>query len=175
MKAEEGVLLSSGKLFLTGFIFSASLLAISVYMQYGMQLEPCPLCILQRLAVAVVAVLFLLATLHNPGVSGVKLYSSLIMLVGAAGGAISARHVWLQSLPADQVPSCGPGLDFIVDNFPPIDAFRMIFSGSGECAEVSWSFLGLSIPAWTLVAFCFMALLALMAIVQSVKRNDWLI
>lgn len=168
-------MLSSGRLYLIGFIFSAALLAISVYMQYGMQLEPCPLCILQRLAVAVAAVLFLLATLHNPGPLGVKFYSSLITLVSLAGGVISARHVWLQSLPADKVPSCGPGLDFIVGNFPPTDAFRMIFSGSGECAEVSWTFLGMSIPAWTLAAFTLMVLLALTAVVQSVKRNDWLI
>lgn len=168
-------MLSSGKLFFTGFIFSTALLLISVYMQFGMQLEPCPLCILQRLAVAVAAVLFLIAAIHNPGLLGVKLYSSLIVLVSLAGSAISARHIWLQSLPAEQVPSCGPGLDFIVGNFPLKDAFLMILSGSGECAEVSWTFLGLSIPAWTLAAFVVITFLALTAIVQSVKRNDWLI
>lgn len=167
--------MSSGKVYLTGFLFSVGVLLISLYMQHGMQLEPCPLCILQRVAVAVAAVIFLIAALHSPALFGVKFYSSLIMLTSLIGSAIASRHIWLQNLPADQVPSCGPGLDFIVGNFPLTDAFQMIFSGSGECAEVSWTFLGLSIPAWTLVAFLLMFLLALTAIVQSVKKHDWLV
>lgn len=162
---------STRKLYLLGFIFSSALVGIALYMQYVMLLEPCPLCILQRMAVMLVAGLFLLAFLVNPKYTASKFFSGLISLVVIAGGAVSARHIWLQNLPPEEVPSCGPGFDFIVGNFPLKDAFNMIFSGSGECAEVSWQFLGLSIPAWTLIAFMVMLWLAWQAVVAAGKQH----
>lgn len=159
------------KLYLLGFLFSLALFGGALYMQYVMQLEPCPLCILQRMAVMLAAVLFLLAFLFNPQRTGSKLFSSLIALVAIAGGAVSARHIWLQNLPPEAVPSCGPGFDFIIGNFPLTDAFSMIFSGSGECAEVSWQFLGLTIPAWTLLAFVVMLWLAWQAAVSAARQQ----
>lgn len=159
------------KLYLLGFLFSLALFGGALYMQYVMQLEPCPLCILQRMAVILAAMLFLLAFLFNPQRTGSKLFSSLIALVAIAGGAVSARHIWLQNLPPEAVPSCGPGFDFIIGNFPLTDAFSMIFSGSGECAEVSWQFLGLTIPAWTLLAFVVMLWLAWQAAVSAARQQ----
>ena len=81
----------------------------------------------------------------------------------ATGAGLAARHVWLQSLPADQVPACGPGLDYIMDAFPLLDALELVFTGSGECAEVNWSFLGLSMPGWTFLWFVALGALALFA------------
>lgn len=159
------------KLYLLGFIFSFGLFGVALYMQHVMQLEPCPLCILQRITVIAAGLIFLVAFIFNPGPVLSKIFSGLIALVGLAGIGLSARHLWLQNLPPEAVPSCGPGFDFIVGNFPLTDAFSMIFSGSGECAEVSWQFLGLTIPAWTLIAFVGMIVLAWVAAAKAAKKQ----
>jgi disulfide bond formation protein DsbB len=123
------------------------------YFQYYLQLQPCPLCIMQRVVVMCIAAVLLVAAIHNPVGWGIRVYAVLVTLVAAIGAAIAGRHVWLQNLPLDQVPECGPGLDYILEVFPLNEALRLVLHGSGECAEVLWRFLGLSIPGWTLVAF----------------------
>jgi disulfide bond formation protein DsbB len=133
-----------------GAVICAGLMAFALYAQYGLGLEPCPLCVFQRVAMILVGVLFALAWLQGPGPAGAKVYGALLLLVSAAGAAIAGRQIWLQSLPPEEVPACGPGLDYIMDVFPLRDALAMVFSGSGECAEVSWSFLGVSMPGWVL-------------------------
>ena len=142
---------STRKLLFSGFIFCLALLLASVYMQHVLELEPCPLCIMQRVMVLITGIFFLIAAIHNSAKTGTQIYAGLISTSALLGAAISARHVWLQSLPADQVPSCGPGMGFIMNNFPLADALSLVLKGSGECAEVSWTFLSLSIPAWTLL------------------------
>ena len=97
-------------------------------------------------------VVFLLATLHNPAGWGRRVYAVGILLATGAGVGVAGRHVWLQNLPPDEVPSCGPGFDYIIDSFPLADALKLIFSGSGECASIDWQFLGLSMPAWVVIA-----------------------
>jgi len=136
------------------------MLGIAGYFQFVEHLEPCPLCILQRVFTLFVGVLMLVAVLHNPKQLGIRIYGLLIGLIALMGAGVSARHVWLQSLPEDQVPTCGPGLNFILDNFPLGDAVNMVMRGSGECAEVVWTFLGLSIPGWTFIAFISLAILS---------------
>ncbi len=160
---------STRSLFFIGFLFCAAMLAVAGYFQFLEHLEPCPLCILQRIFVLFIAVVLLLAVLHNPRGWGMKVYALLTGIIALGGAAISARHVWLQSLPEDQVPSCGPGLNFMLDNFPLNEAIDMVLRGSGECAEVLWTFMGLSIPAWTLIAFI---VLAFMALSQLFHRTD---
>ena len=91
------------------------------------------------------------AALHNPSGQGRRVYAALVLIAAGGGAAVAARHVWLQNLPPDKVPSCGPGLGYMLDNFPVGDALRMVFTGSGECAEVVWRLLGLSMPSWVLV------------------------
>jgi len=134
-----------------GAMICAGLMVFAVYAQYGLGLEPCPLCVFQRVAVIVMGVLFGLAWLQAPGPAGSRIYAVLLLLAAVAGGAIAARQIWLQSLPPEEVPACGPGLDYIMDVFPLSEALAMVFSGSGECAEISWSFLGISMPGWVLV------------------------
>ena len=134
-----------------GALICAALMAFALYAEHGLGLEPCPLCVFQRVAVIAVGVLFALAWLHAPGRTGSRVYGGLILLAAAGGAVVAGRQIWLQSLPPEEVPACGPGLDYIMDAFPIGEALAMVFSGSGECAEVSWSFLGLSMPGWVLL------------------------
>lgn len=115
-------------------------------------LDPCPLCVFQRLAVILLGVVFLVAALHNPKGRGRLVYAGLIGLVALAGVGVAGWHVYLQSLPPEDVPACGPGLEFILANNALGDALAIVFRGSGECASVDWQFLGLSMPAWVLIA-----------------------
>ncbi|PHS25776.1 MAG: disulfide bond formation protein B [Methylophaga sp.] len=163
---------SPRSLFLLGFLLCVAALAVAAYFQLIEHLEPCPLCILQRVLIAFLAVIFLLAILHNPRGWGIKVYGLLAGIIALIGAAISARHVWLQNLPADQVPSCGPSLNFMLDNYALTEAIEMVMRGSGECADVLWTFMGLSIPAWTLVAFVGLALMALAQLFRRTNNND---
>ena len=146
------MLVTRRKLFLTGFLISVLLIVYVLYTQYVLGLEPCPLCILQRVAVIALGVSFLLLALRPPQRKQSKFLTSiLLVMISSAGAGIAARHVWLQNLPPDKVPGCGPGLDFMMANFPLSEVLEMVFSGSGECAEISWSFAFLSMPAWALI------------------------
>lgn len=138
---------------LVGFAACTGMMMFALFAQYVLEMEPCPLCILQRVAVIVIGVLFLIAAVHGAGQIGQRIYATLLALVSVAGAGVAGRHVWLQTLPKDQVPSCGPGLDFMLETFPIMEVLSTVLSGSGECAEVSWRFLGLTIPGWTLIAF----------------------
>ena len=129
------------------------LIAVALFMEHYMNLQPCPLCIFQRVAVISAGLIALTAALHNPGVTGQRVYGGLVMLASLAGAGLSIRHLYLQSLPEDEVPSCGPGLDYLLDVFPMTEVIEMVLKGDGSCAEVVWSFMGLSIPGWTLVGF----------------------
>lgn len=142
---------------LAGFLACSAMMGYALYAQHQLLLEPCPLCVLQRLATISLGVIFLLAALHNPYGFGRRIYALLIFLAAGAGLGVAGWHVWLQNLPADKVPACGPGFDYMLDAFPLSEALRLIFAGSGECANSDWSFLGLTMPAW--VAICFVFLL----------------
>ncbi len=134
-----------------GALICAAMMGFALYAQHVLLLDPCPLCILQRIAVILLGILFLLAALHNSDQLGGRIYSALLGLVAIAGAGVAGWQVRLQNLPADEVPSCGPGLEYMVDNFPLKDALGMIFTGSGECAEVTWRLLGLSMPTWVVI------------------------
>ena len=139
----------------------AAFLGFAYYAQFHMGLEPCPLCVLQRVAFIALFVVCVVAAIHNPERSGRMAWGVLAGLAAGAGIGLAGRHVWLQHLPADQVPDCGPGLEYMLDTFPLSQTMRMVFTGSGECAKVDWTFLGLSMPEWTLFWFVVFALGAL--------------
>lgn len=143
--------------FLILFLGCTGLILVGMYMQYVMDLYPCPLCITQRVFIVAVGLTALLAFFVNPKAAGRRIFGSLGVLFAMAGGAFSSRQLWLQSLPEDQVPACGPSIDYLLDNFPLMDALSVLLRGDGNCAEVTWSFLGISIPGWTLVAFIGLA------------------
>jgi protein dithiol:quinone oxidoreductase len=150
-----------------GFLVCLGLLGYAYYLQYGEGLDPCPLCILQRVAVAGMGLVFLVAIFHNPGRIGATIYALLQLGIGGAGAALAVRQVWLQSLPKDQVPACGMSLDYMLDTLPLAETLKKVFEGSGECAEKGWVFLHLSIAGWTLVFF-----IAMIAASFALSRRD---
>ena len=137
-------------------------MAYALYAQYVLDLEPCPLCIFQRLAVISMGIIFLFCSIIDPKSKIAKLLASFFFTVAATTGiAVASRHVWLQNLPSDQVPGCGPGLDFMLSTFPLAEVLEMVFSGSGECANVDWSFISLSMPARVIISFLIMLVYAI--------------
>jgi disulfide bond formation protein DsbB len=146
---------------LLAFVTCAGLLAIALTLQLRGGLVPCPLCIFQRIAFTATGVLFLVAGLHAPRARwGQRLYAALALIAAGVGVGIAGRHVWLQHLPPDQVPSCGPGLDYMRELLPMTSVIRKVLTGSGECARVDWTLLGLSMAEWGLVWFVLLALWA---------------
>jgi disulfide bond formation protein DsbB len=151
-------------LFALGFAACAGGMAFVLYLQHFRGLEPCPMCVFQRVAMVAAGLTFLAGALHGPrGALGRWVYSGLAALASAAGAGIAARHVWLQNLPPDQVPACGPTLDYLMGMLPFTEVVTTILRGDGNCAVIDWSFLGLSLPGWALVAFAALTLLALAA------------
>lgn len=141
------------------FIFFGclGLILIALYFQLVEGMHPCPLCITQRIFIIIVGLLALAAAIQNPSLRGRRIYSSLAIIAAAIGAGVSLRHVWLQNLPEDLVPACGPGLGYMFENFPLLDAISLLLQGDGNCADVSWTLLGLSMPAW--VAICYVGLI----------------
>ncbi|MDD5577674.1 MAG: disulfide bond formation protein B [Methylobacter sp.] len=150
--------------FLLGFLGCMTLLAMGAYFQFVQGLEPCPLCISQRLAILATGMVFLIAGLHNPNQKGITRYAILGAITALCGAAISTRHVWLQHLPPEEVPECGPGLEYVLQNLPLFETVKLLLSGTGDCAKVDWTLLGFSMPAWTLLAFLMLATLSLLQI-----------
>ncbi len=163
---------SSRWIYFSGFLLCLSAWALArFYFQQHLELEPCPLCLIQRGLVIAVGVVMLLGFLWNPGVVMGRILGGLVTLGAGLGAAVAGRHIWLQSLPADQVPSCGADLDFMLQSWPIAKVVEEVLQGSGECAEVSWTFLGLSIPAWTLILFVVLVLLGLTQLFQRRRRD----
>jgi len=144
-----------------GFLVCAGLIGWALWLQYGLELDPCPLCIFQRVCVIAVGVIFLIAAIHNPERPGAALYALLTLLVAGAGAGLAGRQIWLQALPKDQVPACGMGLSYMMESMPWLDVFTRVLKGTGECAEKAWVFLGLSIAGWTFVFFVGMIVAAI--------------
>src|SRR5256885_9988223 len=139
----------------------AALLGFGYYLQYVQGLEPCPLCMVQRLFFYAVLAVCLVGAMHGPARTGTIGYSAAFLLFALGGAAAASRQVWLQHLPADKVPQCGPDLMFMLENFPLSRTLSKLIEGTGECAKVDWTFLGLSIAEWSLlwfVGFCCYAL-----------------
>ncbi len=156
--------------FLAGFLASGGLISFALYLQHYEYQNPCPLCIMQRVVYIALMVVFLAGALHGPRHIGTAVYSAVLTVICLVGAGVAGRHVWLQHLPKDKVPECGPGLGYILDRFPLMDAFTKIFRGSGECAEASWKMLGLSIAEWSLVWFVLLGAYAVVIAVKARKQ-----
>lgn len=126
-------------------------------LEHGVGLDPCPLCVMQRLWV-LIAGLVVVVALADTVSRGI--YPLLVILSAVIGGGFSVRQLYLQSLPADEVPACGPDLAYMIDAFPFADVLSAMTFGTGNCAEVGWTPLGLSLAAWALVGFTAMVVLA---------------
>ena len=154
-----------------GAVVCVGLLAFALYLQHVQGQDPCPLCILQRIAFMGLTAVFAVGALHGPARRGAAVYSTLAVIVAIVGGAIAGRQVWLQMLPPDRVPACGPGLEYMLDRFPLSQAVQKILAGSGECAEAGWRFLGLTIAGWSLVWFVVLGFFAIVIAVRAQSRR----
>ncbi|MBT6211477.1 MAG: disulfide bond formation protein B [Woeseia sp.] len=154
---------------LVGFLSCAGLMAYALYAEHVLYLMPCPLCVFQRLAVISLGIIFLLVAMHNPAGKGRYAYATLLLLAAGAGVSVAGWHIWIQNLPADEVPSCGPGFNYIMDTFNFGEALRMIFTGSGECASIDWSFLGLTMPTWVVISVSIIAVAGLWNNVRKIS------
>ncbi len=153
---------------LLGAIFLACLVifGFALYLQHIEVIEPCPMCILQRYSFAMIAIIALVGTIHNPGPIGARIYGVFVLAGALTGAGIASRHSWLQRFPSPSY-SCGADLEYLLDTFPLAKALPAIFSGTGECSKVQWRMLGLSIPEWALIWFVVFAIVALVVIVRA--------
>ena len=153
---------------LLAFLATVGAMAFALWLEHGRGLEPCPLCVFQRVAMVATGLVFLLAALHAPtGLVGRWVYALLLWSTAGAGVGVAGRHVWLQSLPEDRVPACGPTLDFLTDSLPLWEVVATVLRGDGNCAIIDAAWLGISLPAWTLVGFVALMLWAGVALLAA--------
>ena len=162
----------SRSLYVLVFLACATLIGVALYFEHIEGLEPCPLCIVQRVMIILIGAVCFFAAVHNPRSAWRRLYELAIIIFSVAGAAVAGRHVWIQHLPEDQIPECGPGLEFMLKRFPLQKVIEKVLSGSGECAEVVWTWLGLSIPGWTLVIFTGFAIVGFVLLLSR-RRFSW--
>jgi protein dithiol:quinone oxidoreductase len=137
---------------LAGLLACAGMLAFAMYAQHGMGLVPCNMCLLQRGAVALVGIAFLLALVHDPDRVGARGYAALIGLAALTAVAVAGRHVWMQLQPPGSLPSCGADLYTMLQMLPVREALTKVLMGGGDCQRIDWTLLGLSMPAWVMLA-----------------------
>ncbi len=165
------VKISIQKMFLAVFVACASLLAAAYYFEYVLFLDPCPLCIMQRIAVLMIGLVGLSGFLLARSSLSQKVHSVFMSLSALFGIAVAGRHVWIQSLPADQIPTCGPSLEYMVDTLPWAEVLTVMLRGNGNCADAQWAFLGLSMPLWVLLWFAGFVILAAGLFYKAHKSN----
>lgn len=154
------------------FIVCAGLLAYALYVEYVMFLMPCNLCILQRVVFIVIGMLFLVGSFKPVQQWGRKLLGVLLLIVSGIGIGIASRHVWLQNLPPEEVPDCGPSLQMMLDNTPVWEALSSVLTASGNCAEIQWDFLGLTMPTWTLICFIGLFIYTVLWMFINIKNTE---
>lgn len=147
------------------------MIGVALYFQYIIELEPCPLCILQRLVVMGLGLIGLVAALHNPAATGRRIYAALLALTAATGIGISLRHVWLQNQPKPLFAECGGGLNQMLETMPLGDVLATVLRGTGDCSDTVWSLLGISIPGWTAMAFAVFFFLAGWMFLQAARTR----
>jgi disulfide bond formation protein DsbB len=171
LQQESGRRVSGRVINSAGFAACAALLAYALYTQFYLGLEPCPLCIFQRIGVAVLGLVFLVAALHNPRGRGRYAYALALALAALATVAVAARHVYVQSLPPGSLPSCGAPLSVLLKFTPVWQVVRKVLTGSGECGEVNWRFLGLAMPAWVLIWALLLGTVGVIANLRPLRRT----
>ena len=139
--------------YIAAFTVCLATVAIALWLQYVQGVEPCPLCMIQRVLIIAIGLVCLAAAIHAPPSVGRRIYGASVALAALLGASVAMRHLWLQGLPPEQAPACGPGWEYILEHLPWDRALKLVILGSGECSEVLWTFWGLSLPAWALMAF----------------------
>lgn len=152
---------SPRSLFLLAFVGCLAIMAGALFLEHYVGLNPCPLCIVQRVCVILFALVCLAAAVHGPAALGRRIYAVLALLFAGFGAATAGRQIWLQELPADELPSCLPSLDYMLDVLPFQEILRLVLHGTADCAEVGWTLFGMSVPEWSMLAFVAMILFGL--------------
>ena len=147
------ILPKSRHLFFMAAVGCVAIIGFALFLQYVKALEPCPLCISQRIAILALFLVTILAATHNPNHFGYKIYSFVTIAFSVIGMTLAGRQLWIQNLPPDKAPACMPSVTFLVDVLPLADLAKIMLTGSGGCASVQWTFLGLAIPGWTFLIF----------------------
>ncbi|SBS40398.1 Disulfide bond formation protein B [Marinomonas spartinae] len=147
-----------------------ALLGVAFYMEYQMGLEPCPLCMLQRIVFFFIGLVSIFSAL-TANEKRRQWFSVTVVVLSLMGAALSIRHLYLQHLPVDDLPACMPGLSYMISAFPWQSVARAMIMGTGDCGEVVWTFLGVSIPGWTLVMFALMAIVNVWIAFRSGKQD----
>lgn len=166
----------SRSLFSLAFLAAAPVMAASLYLEYGVGLEPCSLCVVQRLFLACFCLVSLLGALHGPGRVGCRVYGALGLAFALAGAATAARQVLLQQIPPEELMICQPGLHCLLEQVSPLQALQLMFRATAECAQIHWTLFDLSIPEWSLLAFVGMSIVAIYPMVGPVlgaRRGAW--
>ena len=163
--------LSTRQIYLIIFLVVGGLIGYAAYSIKILGLEPCPLCITQQFFYSIVGITAFIAFNHNPVSKISRFYAVIISLASSAGIWVAGRQVWLQSLPEDEVPLCGPPLEYILEVFPFGDLLSALFMGDGNCAEIPWQFLGLSMAGWSLIWFALFLVLSILVILKSKSNN----
>jgi len=153
--------------YLLGFLVCAGLMGWALWLQYGLDLEPCPLCVFQRIAVIATGIVFLIAAAHNPARLGAAIYAGFTVIISGIGAGLAVWHVWIQGQPKGSVAACGMGLNYMLETMPLTEVIGRVLKGSGECAEQGWLLFGLAIPSWTFVFF-----VAMIASALALVRRD---
>lgn len=160
--------LYSRKISLVAFLICFGLLCFAAYLQYTLHLQPCPLCVIQRLCIAILALIFMVNSLYLPRARLSRwLFSFLTILIASLGSITAIRHIWLQHQPIGSVPSCSVSLDFMLQNMPLSETFLQLLNGSGDCAIVTWQLMNMSIPEWTLIFFVVFLIFGLLRLLRS--------
>lgn len=140
---------------------AAFLLIVSLVLEFILGLELCPLCILQRGLFVLIGSMALAAAIHN---RWCRSYGGVLFILSVLGGALAVRHLYIQAMPPELAPACIPPLSYLIAKFPITEMIYRLVSGSGDCAEVQWYFLGLSIPGWSLIWFILFGVSSLLSI-----------
>lgn len=144
------------------FLGCSGLITTAIFIEPFKSMDPCPMCMMQRAVFILLAIVSFIAFAHGPNNIGNRIYATLTTVIALIGASVASRQLWLQSLPEDQVPACGPGIDYMLEVFPLLEVIEMAIRGTGDCAKVQWTLAGLSIPGWSLIAFLAIALFSLL-------------
>jgi protein dithiol:quinone oxidoreductase len=139
------------KINLAGALSCAGMLGFAIYAEKVLGFLPCPLCMFQRVCIAALGIVFLLAAVHRVRYHGAIAYAGFIFVAAAATSWVAGRHVWIQAQPPGTVPACGAPLDNLMQMFPLLEVIRKVMTGGGECGVIDWALLGVSMPGWVLI------------------------
>lgn len=162
---------TSRKLALAGFLICTGLVGFALYLQYAVHLEPCPLCMLERICFSALGLVFLVAAIHGPRKTGTRFYSVLELLLAATGWALASRHVWLQWFPP-ATAACSADLFYQLKRFPALGVIEKALRATGDCAVVDWTLFGLSIAQWSWIWFMLLGCLSILIFVRAGARRS---